>query len=144
VCLGNICRSPYTERRLRSLLVPIQVKSAGLLEAGRPPPALALDVARERGGELDGHRSVELPDEWLEWADLVLVMDRRQAAEMATRCRVAGAAPLVEWLGDFDPARPERRALRDPFDQDRSVFEAVYARIDACCGAVARVLGDAG
>jgi protein-tyrosine phosphatase len=144
LCLGNICRSPYAERRLRSLLGDLEVRSAGLLEAGRPPPALALQVAREHGIDLSEHRSIQLPDEWLGWADLVLVMNRRQAAEVGARCVAASSSPLIEWLGDFDPERIERRALRDPFDQDRPVFEAVYGRIDACCRSIAGVLRGAG
>lgn len=140
VCLGNICRSPYAERRLQTLLPDREVRSAGLLESGRPPPELAVAVGRERGVELDAHRSVRLPDEWLEWADLVLVMNRSQATELTDRCRSLAAPPLVEWLGDFDPGPLVRRALRDPFDQHREVFEAVYARIDACCRTLAGAL----
>lgn len=100
-------------------------------------------VGRERGVELDEHRSTRLSDEWIEWAELVLVMNRSQASKIGDRCRRLGVSPLVEWLGDFDPGPLVRRALRDPFDQDREVFEGVYARIDACCESIAGVLGRA-
>ena len=143
VCLGNICRSPYAERRLRELLPGREVRSAGLLEAGRACPGLAVSVGRERRIDLGEHRSVRLSDEWIAWADLVLVMNRSQAAEIAARCRALGVSPLIEWLGDFDPGRPARRALRDPFDRDREVFEAVYARIDVCCRTLAGALAAA-
>lgn len=125
---------------MRALLPDREVRSAGLLESGRPSPGLAVAVGRERGIELDGHRSARLSDEWIEWAELVLVMNRSQASEIEERCRALSVSPLVEWLGDFDPGPLVRRALRDPFDQDRDVFEAVYARIDACCGSIAGVL----
>lgn len=143
VCLGNICRSPYAERRLRELLDGREVRSAGLLEAGRSSPRTAVEVALDRGVALDDHRSVRLSPEWIAWADLVLVMNGSQENEVRSRCRALGTAPLVEWLGDFDPGAIARRALRDPYDRERDVFEAVYARIDACCRGIAEALSEA-
>lgn len=140
ICLGNICRSPYAEHRLGALLPDREVRSAGLLESGRRPPDLALIVGRERGIDLEAHRSIRLSDEWIAWADLVLVMNRSQAVAIGERGRALGLSPPVEWLGDFDPEPLVRRALRDPYGQEREVFEAVYARIDACCGSLAAAL----
>lgn len=140
ICLGNVCRSPYAARRLQALLPDREVRSAGLLESGRRSPELAVAVGRERGIELETHRSVRLPDEWVEWADLVLVMNRSQATEICDRCRAVASPALVEWLGDFDPGPLTRRALLDPFDREREVFEAVYERIDVCCRALANAL----
>jgi protein-tyrosine-phosphatase len=35
-------------------------------------------------------------------------------------------------LGDLDPLPIDRRAIRDPLNQPRAVFDASYDRIDRC------------
>jgi len=35
-------------------------------------------------------------------------------------------------LGDLDPAVVETRAIRDPVDQSRQVFDEVYERVNRC------------
>ncbi len=97
---------------------------------GRQPPSFAREVARERGLDLSEHRSVVLDEGLVGWADLVLVMDRRQARWVRRRF---GARVPVAVLGDLDPGRPEARTIRDPVEQPREVFEKVYDRIEACC-----------
>jgi len=137
LCLGNICRSPYAAGVLERHLPDHEVRSAGFLEAGRPPPRHAVSVAAERGINLTGHLSSRVTTSLLDWADLVLVMDRAQV----DRTVVLGVGPVyVERLGDFDSGRIDTRTIIDPIDRDRDFFSRVYQRIDVCCASIAAVL----
>ena len=133
VCLGNICRSAYIEAslgRIRSgSAIPLRVESAGFVGPGRSSPPIAQEVARSRGVDLSHHRSrlvdtVEPAD-----VDLILAMDARQAREVRALDRWDAEVVL---LGDLDPHPGSRRAIRDPYGEDRQVFEEVFARIDRC------------
>ena len=137
MCLGNICRSPYVERVLRREAPHLDVRSAGFLEAGRTSPREAVSVAAQHGVNLTDHRSVQVTTELLGWADLVLVMDGRQAM----RVQSLGNGVPVERLGDFDPGKIDTRTVIDPIDRERAFFDRIYTRADACCVAFARSLG---
>jgi protein-tyrosine-phosphatase len=55
----------------------VAVRSAGTLGIfGQPATAFAIAAAREHGADLSGHRSQGLSQELVDWADLILVMER--------------------------------------------------------------------
>ena len=135
--MGNICRSPYAAGVLERELPDHEVRSAGFLGEGRPPPRHAVSVAAERGVNLTGHLSSRVTDSLLDWADLVLVMDRVQAGRAEV---VGGDSVYVELLGDFDRGHFDTRTVIDPIDRDREFFSRVYERIDVCCASIADVL----
>ena len=142
VCLGNICRSPYAERRLRSELralgVDGAVTSAGFIRPGRPSPPAAVRAAADRGIDLAGHRSRLVTREELKERDVALVMSARQGRQLRAMADSSDVAVVV--LGDLDPHPGERRVIVDPFDRTADVFESVYSRIDRCCDTVVRSL----
>src|SRR3954464_1094946 len=84
VCHGNICRSPYLEAVLRQRLRDIVVTSAGFIGRGRTVPHIALGLGRERGIDLSNFRSQSLSKEKVRAADLILVMDARQARQLVS------------------------------------------------------------
>lgn len=144
VCLGNICRSPYAEKALvratsKGPWSPA-VFSAGFIGPGRPSPDTARMVARERGLDLSAHRSRQLTDEMLVGSDLVFVMDVAQRRVITRRT----GRTNVFLLGDLDPSWSGRRAIRDPIEQPREVFERVYARIDRITRRLATLAGSQG
>jgi protein-tyrosine phosphatase len=134
MCLGNICRSPYAAGALSREVPQLTVRSAGFLDSGRPAPRQAVSVSAEHGVNLSAHLSAQVTREAAVGADLVLVMDARQAARVRA---ISQHRAYVERLGDFDPGPIDTRTIIDPIDRDRDFFERIYARIDACC----RVLG---
>jgi protein-tyrosine phosphatase len=138
VCLGNICRSPYAEALLRRSLPGIEIRSAGFLAGGRPPPDVAIAAAAERGIDISRHLSVQLAVELLEWAELILVMDGSQARRVGHRLAAPTRATLVEVLGDFDPAPIGKRVIPDPFGREPEFFDEVYVRVEDCCGSLSR------
>ena len=145
VCHGNICRSPYAAAALRRLVgggrSPV-IGSAGFIgPPGRLPPPDAIGSASERGIDLTQHRSRVMTPRDVRGADLVLVMDGEQQRAI---CRSFGKDPRdVVALGDLDPLPVERRAIRDPLNQPRAVFDASYDRIDRCLRALLAALPSA-
>lgn len=96
VCTANIARSPYAERRARSLLVATggltaatpEIASAGVPGVpGRPMDELLGAELRARGGEPQGHISRSVTVDLLDGADLVLTF------EFAQHMRLIDLAP---------------------------------------------------
>ncbi|SFI66843.1 arsenate reductase/protein-tyrosine-phosphatase family protein [Thermoflavimicrobium dichotomicum] len=78
VCTGNTCRSPMAEALLRKIAdeenFPVEVQSAGVAAVnGSLASPQAIEVLKEKGIEHD-HRSQEINEELIAWADYVLTM----------------------------------------------------------------------
>ncbi|HEX4825603.1 MAG TPA: hypothetical protein VFV19_14980 [Candidatus Polarisedimenticolaceae bacterium] len=84
VCDGNICRSPLAAAYLRHRaaergLGHVVVDSAGLLGIkGAPAAPFSIEVGREEGIDLTGHRSRGVSTADLKTADFVVAMTLRQ------------------------------------------------------------------
>ncbi|WP_035757395.1 low molecular weight phosphatase family protein [Granulicoccus phenolivorans] len=78
VCTGNICRSPYAERRAAQLAPELTVSSAGTdAMVGDPMyPEMAEQVTR-RGGDPDGFISRQLDPVLARQPDLILTASAR-------------------------------------------------------------------
>lgn len=79
VCTGNVCRSPYLERRLHAELsgTGIVVRSAGTaaLEGSGMEPQAA-DLLAQAGGDAEGFEARQLTAQMVRDADLVLCATR--------------------------------------------------------------------
>src|SRR6476619_5571814 len=86
VCTGNICRSPYAERRLRQLLpeaaIPIASAGTGAVVGSDIEPATS-DQLRRLGADVTGFSARAVSPQLLDGAELVLTMTRAQRAEVA-------------------------------------------------------------
>ncbi len=144
VCLGNICRSPYAEYRLRQLLEEagvadsVQLSSTGFIGPGRPSPELAQEVARARGIELAPHRSRTMDPDFLKRTELIFVMTGRQLRDL----RGKYGRPDAVHLGDMDPGPVSGRDIPDPYSHPREVFQEAYDRIDAALEPLGRLLAE--
>jgi protein-tyrosine phosphatase len=141
LCHGNICRSPYTAGALRRLLArgPCpRITSAGFAWPGRPPPPEAISAAAARGVDLSDHRSTLVMGHTVQAADLIVVMDAEQRRIICNGYGRKWRDVVV--LGDLDPAPVETRAIFDPVQQPRAVFDETYARIDRCLHELVQVL----
>lgn len=132
VCYGNICRSPYAERRWNAwqaetgTLPPAE--SSGFHDhVDRPTPARFQAAARHRGVELRDHRSRRLDREQLATADVVFVMDLRNLEAVLHQFPEALAKTLLlgALSGNADPEIP------DPYGQPIGAGGAAYQRLDA-------------
>ena len=119
VCTGNICRSPMGEGLLREAIGTdphlsargIEVRSAGThgWEAA-PASALAIEVMRDRGVDISGHRSQPVVEELVAWADLILTMTAEQR-DWILRAFPAADGKVMR-LGEYSGTAED---LGDPF-----------------------------
>ena len=138
VCYGNVCRSPYLEAVLRRALPKTEVSSAGFVGADRAVPDVSLAISAKRGLDLSRFRSRPLVPAVVTGSDLIIVMDARQAQEIAARFPVNRARIVI--AGDLDPKFEQTRAIRDPWNQPSDVFEASFDRLDRCAAVLVSVL----
>ena len=143
VCTGNSCRSPLAEvlARARYADLPLIFASAGTdATAGQPASAEARLVARERGLDLEAHRSAPLDAAALADAVWLIGLTRTHAALLLRRAGPAWTgrvgllgAPGRDWRcdgplavapGGDDPDVP------DPWRQDLAAYRRVGERID--------------
>lgn len=123
LCIGNICRSPIAEALLRQQFPGKAVWSAGMdALVGKPADAESVAVAARHGLELSAHRAQQLASWMCQKAELILVMEQGQRAELEQRYLWARGKVfrLGEW-GAFD--------IADPYRHPRAAFEAAYAGI---------------
>lgn len=141
LCHGNVCRSPFAAAVATSKLGPrradVSITSAGFIGPGRGAPAEALASALRCGVDLRTHRSRLVESLQFGARPLVLVMHAGQRqALLAARPALVNRV-LV--LGDFDPEPIREREIADPWGGAPSEFDASYARISRCVGALMRI-----
>jgi protein-tyrosine-phosphatase len=159
VCTGNTCRSPLAEvlARARYAELPLIFASAGTdAAAGQPASAEARAIARERGLDLEGHRSAPVDARAVADAAWVIGMTRMHAAVLRARLssRWQGrvgllGAPGLDWrtagvpstansrtghdIGDPDIGDPDigDQDIGDPWHQDLATYRRTGEQIDA-------------
>lgn len=129
LCTGNICRSPMGEALLRGQLDAgaCEVRSAGThAPEGAPADAAAQLAMRELGFDLSAHRARPATLELLNWADLILAMDRTHLRWIDGRHpQLRGRAFLLLHWSDA-------AEVDDPYLQAQDRFTA--ARDHIACG----------
>lgn len=126
VCYGNICRSPFAAALARRRLpASVEVASAGLaIDAGRRSPAIAREIAREFGVDLEGHRSIPVTPEVVARADAIFAFDERNLRELRHRHpELRQKLHLVGALG------PGPLIVSDPLNGDEVNFRRIYGTI---------------
>lgn len=150
VCLGNICRSPMaasvaTEMVARAgLAEQVQVESfgtAGYHQGERIYPGAGAALGR-RGWPNQGHRARRLSPVALHAADLVLVADHANLADVLRLARTDEDRAKVRLLRSFDPASTAAdQDVPDPWGGDNREFDNSLDLIEAACrGLVAHLV----
>ncbi len=131
VCTGNTCRSPVAESILKKIWPEreseIKIHSAGTaaLTGGRPTP-LAIKMVREKGVDINLHRSTPLDEEMIKEADLILVMGAGHKEE------VLNISPLAEGkvflLKDF--ALGIKEEILDPMGSSEERYQKCIREIE--------------
>jgi protein-tyrosine phosphatase len=137
VCTGNICRSPYAERRLRQLLpdsgIPIASAGTGAVVASVIEQATS-EQLRRLGADVTGVAARDVTPTLLDGAELVLTMTRAHRADVA-RLRPAAMRRIFA-LGDFADLCRASAAWR-PIAPSRPWLPQVVAEAAAARGTVA-------
>ncbi|MEA2900185.1 MAG: protein-tyrosine phosphatase [Actinomycetota bacterium] len=163
LCTGNICRSPAAEAMLRHRLDALglesQVRSAGLLDDGRPAHTSSIDTLAGRGLDITAHRSRRLTASSIRAADLVLGMAREHVREAVVMVPSAfpkiftlkelvrrgeaigprmGEESVADWLGRAHDGRTSADLLgesqtddvADPIGLPRNAYERMVVELD--------------
>jgi protein-tyrosine phosphatase len=128
VSAQNICRGPFAERLAgRALFPSVKTESAGTSEIrGRSSPAVAREIAREFGVDLDDHRSREVTADLVEGAGVIFVFDERDRRELSRRYRQARRkVHLIGALGSGS------LMVGNPINRHEDDFRRVYRQIAA-------------
>lgn len=130
VCTGNVFRSPFAERITKKLLgnSSIKVESAGILEyRGQPLPQEIVEVARKYGVDLSRHKPRQVNVSLVEAADLILVFDKKQVAELEgmfpkTKAKILTIKNCAGFSDDRD--------MEDLWEKPVEVFERSIREIE--------------
>jgi protein-tyrosine phosphatase len=132
VCHGNICRSPYAERRAETY--GLTTASFGLSAGtGAPADPSARRIAARRGVELADHRACDATDFEFQSGDLLLIMEPRQARAMLRRLPTIPCQ--VTLLGLW--SRPRRPHIHDPHRRSEPYWEQCFDVIDSAVRTIA-------
>jgi protein-tyrosine phosphatase len=139
VCDGNICRSPLAAGYLRqraggSALHHLVIDSAGLLGIeGSPAAEHSIEVAREAGLDLTGHRSRGITPSDLTTADLVLAMTHRHIETLERRFPQGCRDRLLLRAFEAGPLpRGGAEDLADPVSGPIEGYRRAFAIIRLC------------
>jgi protein-tyrosine-phosphatase len=137
VCYGNIYRSAFVGAWLSARQGSrLQVRSAGFhpVEA-RPSPARHVTMAGKLGVDLSRHLSACIRESDIHWADLIILMDRRNWISL----KGMGASPKkLAWLGAW--ALDGGTELPDPDKMDDESAAILLDRLAACTASMYRDL----
>ena len=105
VCSANVCRSFLAEMLTRNEVEEghmenLSVASAGLFaQPGSPPDPQMVEYLSEIGIPVSEHQSKKLEEEDVDWADHILVMEKKHAEIIRESWPEAG--DKVELLGSY-------------------------------------------
>ncbi len=142
VCKGNICRSPFAEyvaRKIQQEEVEgdVQFSSAGL-HVLKPiaPPQMAIQVGREFGVDLDGHRSQSISLNLVKSNDMIVAMEVWQYEALQSLYPQYHEKLFLLPLLEIAESRAEYGSaafnISDPYGGSRSDFERCFERIRRC------------
>jgi protein-tyrosine phosphatase len=132
ICYGNIYRSPFAAEFLKRHAPDAEIRSAGFHnKVGRPSPPAHVAAAAERGIDLAGHRSRLVTPSDLDWADTIVLMDRRNFTHLDEAC--ADHGKLV-WLGALTDGPVE---IDDPYGRSESEASRLLDRLERGSAALA-------
>jgi protein-tyrosine-phosphatase len=125
VCYGNIYRSAFIGELLRERLAgEVEVRSVGFHKVeGRPSPERHVEVSREFGVRLDRHRSRLIAPADLEWADLIVLMDRHNWARLTA---MGARREKLVWLGALLSGPVE---VSDPYTLEDDEARRIVSRL---------------
>ena len=126
---GNYCRSPVAEIVARTLAARAGAagwtfSSAGLKDkhAGDSADPRSIEACAARGYDLTAFRCREITAEDFAGHDLILAMDRDNAAQLEVRRPVGAAVAVRLFLGD--------REVPDPYYGEADGFETMMSQIE--------------
>ncbi|MFE4777802.1 low molecular weight phosphotyrosine protein phosphatase [Streptomyces sp. NPDC056713] len=109
---------------------PLEVRSAGLIDkwvAGGTAHPSMIAAASDCGYDFTGHRPAQVDKTLIDWADLVLAMDRSVLAKLHTIGGAESTAKVQLYVEDQDVPDPMGKPTAD-FAACAAIIEAGSAR----------------
>ncbi len=134
ICTGNICRSPYAEAKMRSLLNQLnlnrfEISSYGTsTTAGKKVDPFALQIARSKGIDLSSHRTKQITAEIIKEMDLIIFMGTPHYLALKKLDRNSPQKSI--YLGSILLSKTPEYLIDDPYGHDPGVFAFCYQTID--------------
>jgi protein-tyrosine phosphatase len=141
LCYGNIYRSPLLECLLKRHIKEygIEVRSAGFHDKeGRCCVEEYLQLLTERGYDLTAHRSSKITHEDIAWADVIVIMDRKNWDRMNQMS--PSALKKVVWVGAFSSQLTVE--VEDPYDMGKEATLNVISQLERCAVDIMRQITD--
>jgi len=139
ICYGNIYRSPFVEMKLCQHLNAdrFTIRSAGFFhKSGRSCATDYIPLAREFGVPLDNHRSRRVEAADIVWADLIVIMDRKNWNELLEYREHTGNK--IVWIACLlDVGWPE---VDDPYGMDEEGIQKILERLNQSTEAIIKIL----
>ena len=136
ICSGNTCRSPLAEMIARRILaehhLDAETCSAGILTAdGIPWSEHTLSIAAQQGLDTQGHRSVQVRQEHLNRADLILVMASRHLESLKRMFPEETFRDKTFLLKEYlDATTDGNNEVRDPYGESLNSYLEVTAELE--------------
>ncbi|KZE75046.1 arsenate reductase [Paenibacillus elgii] len=125
LCTGNSCRSQMADGWLKALGHDrYDVKSAGLEAHGLNPRAV--QVMKEAGVDISGHRSDVIDPEILNRADYVITL----CGHADEHCPVISNKNVVKWHWGFEDPAKATGTEEEIMSQFREVRDAIKSRVE--------------
>lgn len=134
-CHGNRFRSPFAAGLIKQLRPELAVRSSGVkIPIGtHPAAASAREAAERRGFSLMDHRARATTAELIDWADMVLYMDRGNLRRLLAQFPgLEKQRCLASYLG--------RSRIPDPAFIPNHRKEPVWVLLEAACKAFVKTI----
>ncbi len=131
VCIGNICRSPYAEIKLKEMiknsnLENFNISSAGInAMIGESATLNSIKVAKENNLDLSAHIAKQLTLHHVKQYELILVMEEEQKKWIEKKFPFSfGKVHLIgKWNNEI---------IYDPYQKPYPAFVEMAKKIDLC------------
>ena len=125
VCYGNIYRSAFLGAYLRERINALaEIRSTGFhIKVGRASPDRHIAMSKEAGVDLSAHQSARISRADIEWADLIVVMDRHNWHALR---QLGAPAEKIIWAGALTGGPVE---INDPYEMDDASARRTIERL---------------
>ena len=109
-----------------------EVRSAGIAShGGSSANDNAILVCSRHGIDISNHRSCSINEDLLDWADLILVMDRAHQAMLVVQGFHRGHD--IHLLGEYEEGRGEDADdIEDPYGYPEEIYDKTFDKIEKC------------